>query len=146
LNQDGIQLLEFFEGNKLEAYQDSGGVWTIGRGHTEGVSPGMVITQDQSDSFFLEDRQKTEGCVGSIVSKSINENQFAAAVCFAFNVKNWMGTPLFQFLAQGNFEAAKAHWLLYDHVTVNGQKIEVDGLKARREAELALFCEPVGES
>jgi lysozyme len=50
-------LIAVFEGPpKLTAYQDSGGVWTIGRGHTRDVKPGMTITLDQSRAFFLEDQ------------------------------------------------------------------------------------------
>ena len=43
------------EGCKLTAYQDDGGIWTIGWGHTFGVKKGMVITQDQADQFFYQD-------------------------------------------------------------------------------------------
>lgn len=50
-------LIAVFEGARLEAYQDSGGVWTIGRGHTRGVVAGMVITQAQSDVYFAEDQE-----------------------------------------------------------------------------------------
>jgi len=49
-------LIAPFEGPpRLTAYQDAGGVWTIGRGHTRGVVKGMVITPAQSDLYFAED-------------------------------------------------------------------------------------------
>jgi len=41
---------------KLEAYRDSGGVLTIGRGHTHGVTAGMTITHDQAVAFLAEDQ------------------------------------------------------------------------------------------
>ena len=43
-SQTGIDLLKFFEGCELKAYQDSVGVWTIGYGHTKDVKSGMEIT------------------------------------------------------------------------------------------------------
>jgi len=48
-------LIAVFEGDRLTAYQDSGGVWTIGLGHTAGVHAGMVITEEQSLAFLEQD-------------------------------------------------------------------------------------------
>ena len=49
-------LIAVFEGEKLTAYQDSGGVWTIGIGHTKGVCEGQQITEEQAIQFFLDDQ------------------------------------------------------------------------------------------
>lgn len=46
------------EGLRLRAYADpgtGGEPWTIGYGHTRGVRPGMVITQQQALDFLAED-------------------------------------------------------------------------------------------
>ena len=48
INQAGLNLIEEFEGDELRAYADSGGVETIGYGHTGDVTPGETITQAQS--------------------------------------------------------------------------------------------------
>lgn len=50
-------LLSVLEGAepRLKAFQDGGGVWTIGRGHTKNVRPGDVITRETSRIFFAED-------------------------------------------------------------------------------------------
>ena len=37
-------LIDHYEGCPLKAYKDEAGVWTIGRGHTDGVYEGMEIT------------------------------------------------------------------------------------------------------
>ena len=42
-----LALVMFFEGCKLEAYQDQAGVWTICYGHTSGVTRGDVTTRAQ---------------------------------------------------------------------------------------------------
>ena len=40
LSKNGLQLIKKFEGCKLIAYKDSGGVYTIGYGHTKNVKKG----------------------------------------------------------------------------------------------------------
>jgi GH24 family phage-related lysozyme (muramidase) len=52
INTEGFKLLTSFEGCKLRAYDDGGGVWTIGYGHTKGVVEGMTITQAQAEQFL----------------------------------------------------------------------------------------------
>lgn len=143
---EGLSLLKKFEGCKLTAYRDGGGILTIGYGHTHGVIEGMVITQEQADKYLIEDIDSTQNDVSSMIHPSANENQFSAAVCFAFNVRGYSHTALFVLLIHGDFEEAKNHWLLYNKITIDGKKIESNGLKNRRQAELNLFCKPVGLS
>ena len=143
-NMEGEELLRTFESCRLQAYQDVVGIWTVGYGHTgQDVKPGMVISQDMAEQLFQTDIRLFCAKVESIVFSGLNDNQFSAAVCFAYNIKGWAATPLFGFLVRGDVESAKKHWLLYDKVTSAGQKIEVQGLKNRRQAELNLFCKPV---
>lgn len=47
--------LKIDEGCRLNAYQDTVGVWTIGYGHTGGVKKGDKITQEQAEKYLLED-------------------------------------------------------------------------------------------
>jgi lysozyme len=73
-------LIAVFEGCKLSAYQDSGGVWTIGIGHTEGVKQGDVITIEQARAFFVGDQ-------AALLSKvsGLPVLEGAALVSFGFN-------------------------------------------------------------
>lgn len=48
-------LLQVFEGCHLMAYRDTGGVWTIGFGHTEGVEEGQVIAMAAAYDFLRVD-------------------------------------------------------------------------------------------
>lgn len=143
-NTEGENLLRQFEGCRLNAYQDSSGIWTIGYGHTLGVDPNETISEDEAESIFQNDIAFMSSRVKQIVNAALNSNQFSAAVCFAFNVRGYAFTPLFKFLMSGDIESAKAHWLLYDKITINGQKVEVEGLRSRRQAELNLFCKALG--
>ena len=73
-------LIEVFEGCRLKAYRDSGGVWTVGLGHTKGVYEGMVITRDQAETFFAEDQAPLFALV-----KDKPMLAAAAMVSFGFN-------------------------------------------------------------
>lgn len=141
--QDGLELLKKFEGCKLTAYEDQGGKLTIGYGHTEGVKFGDIVTREEAETFLKEDIKKFSDQVSKLVCSTLNDNQFSAAVCFAFNVRGWALTPLFDLLRRGYIEQAKLHWLLYCKVYVEGNKVESRGLKNRRQAELELFSRPL---
>lgn len=138
-----LNIIKTFEGCRLMSYQDVVGIWTIGWGKSgPDIKQNMVITQVQADEFLEADLISFADRVQSIVHSSLNLNQVQAAICFAYNVRGWAATPLFGFLVRGDVESAQQHWLLYDKVTSAGQKIEVQGLKNRRQAELNLFCKP----
>jgi lysozyme len=60
LNMDydgaGMEVTETDEGLRLKAYQDSGGIWTIGWGHTgPEVHEGLVWTRDQCVEALRKD-------------------------------------------------------------------------------------------
>lgn len=50
-----IHDLKRHEGLRLTAYRDTEGVWTIGYGHTYGVTPGMRITRAEAEDLLVED-------------------------------------------------------------------------------------------
>lgn len=55
-SEEGLALTREFEGCRLEAYQDQGGVWTIGYGHTgPDVHEGLTWTQEQADEAQKKD-------------------------------------------------------------------------------------------
>ena len=57
VEQFAAALLAILEGLSLEAYQDPGGVWTIGIGHTgPDVHEGMVITLAEALALFQKDQ------------------------------------------------------------------------------------------
>lgn len=57
----GQDLTKFNEGCRLTAYQDGGGVWTIGWGHTgPDILEGLVWPQDKADAFFEVDYHNAE--------------------------------------------------------------------------------------
>ena len=74
-------LIAVFEGCKLTAYKDSGGVWTIGIGHTGfGVGEGLTITSIQAQALFEQD---SATLLTSVRGMSIPKA--AALVSFGYN-------------------------------------------------------------
>lgn len=49
------RLIRVFEGLRLTAYRDTGGVWTIGFGHTSGVKEGDTCTLEDAQAWLAED-------------------------------------------------------------------------------------------
>lgn len=81
------------EGLRLQAYPDpgtGGEPWTIGYGHTRGVRPGMVITQQQALDFLAEDMLEAVETiyrhVPAHIVDALPQACFDALVSFVFNV------------------------------------------------------------
>ena len=137
-SDSGFALTKRFEGIRLTAYPDSGGVWTIGYGHTgPGVYAGLTITQDQADIFLQSDIARAVTAVNKLVTAPINQNQFDALVDFAFNlgIASLAASTLLRYVNNGDFAAAAAQFPLWDHC--NGRILP--GLLERRQAEEQLF-------
>jgi GH24 family phage-related lysozyme (muramidase) len=137
MNAEGFALLTQYEGLRLEAYQDIGGVWTIGYGHTDGVFPGQQITQAQADGFLRADLRRFEEAVDDLVNVTLNSNQFSALVSFVYNVGEaaFANSDLRRFLNGGNLSAAANEFPRWNKVFSE----VVEGLTRRRNAERALF-------
>ncbi|MBH0371660.1 lysozyme [Salmonella enterica] len=136
-SNDGLDFIRAREGVKLAAYQDGGGVWTIGYGHTRGVKQGQVINHEQADEFLDNDLRQVESCISERVTVALNQNQFDALVSFVFNVgrQAFSDSTLLKKLNEGNYRAAAdqfTRWV-YDNDKF------VQGLYNRRVAERDLF-------
>ena len=91
VNKLGITTMHHFEGCKLTAYHCPAKVWTIGWGNTfypdkTPVKQGDVITQEQANALFETVMNNFALGVKKCLTKEVNENQFSALVCFAYNV------------------------------------------------------------
>ena len=134
----GQQFIQFWEGLRLKAYQDIGGVWTIGYGHTgPDVTPGLEITQYKAVSLMLQDLSRIEERVSEMLVSTVSQQQFDALISFAYNLGPMAlhGSTLLRFLNGGNAAAAALQFIRWDHAGA----VEVEALKRRREAEAAIF-------
>jgi lysozyme len=137
-SNEGLELTKSFEGLRLEAYQDVGGVWTIGYGHTgPDLLAGMKISQADADAMLRADLSVAVACVNRGVTEQITQAQFDALVDFCFNLGrgNFLQSSLLRKVNMGDFEGAAAQFLLW--VNAAGKKVE--GLVRRRQAERAMF-------
>lgn len=82
----GLAVLQAREGVRLTAYLDSVGVWTIGWGHTKGVTKGQKITRAQAEAFLREDIDSHAGPVLAAVKVPLADNERDALVSVAFNI------------------------------------------------------------
>lgn len=86
INAAGLEIVKSSEGLRLQAYQDTGGVWTIGRGHTPAVR-GQQITLIQADQLLAADIAWAEDAVGgATIDVPTTDNQFSAMVSETFNI------------------------------------------------------------
>lgn len=131
--QAGLNLIKRYEGCKLNAYKCPAGVWTIGYGHTSGVTDGQKITQAQADAYLISDLEKFEKKVEKYNAKySWTQNEFDALVSFAFNIGS-----IDQLTANGTRERSviAEKFILYNKAA--GKVLS--GLTKRREEEKKLF-------
>lgn len=141
-SQRGVDLIKRWEGCKLNQYLDQHGIKTIGYGHTGvDVVPGLSITPDQAEELLKNDLGTAEKGVDSLITVLLNDNEFAALVCFTFNigVNAFKMSTLRTILNQGNRKGAADQFLRWNHIA----GVESQGLTNRRIAERALFLEPI---
>ena len=82
---DAYELIKQFEGLRLEAYLCPAGIWTIGYGHTSGVSPNSFITIQAADEYLHRDVATIEMQLNKL-NLSLRQCQWDAIVSFVFNV------------------------------------------------------------
>ena len=135
----GQALTERFEGCSLTAYPDVVGVWTIGYGHTGGVTRGMSCTQAQADAWLTEDIQWAVSVVQNQVLVPLTQGQFNALVDFVFNVGGsaFARSTLLAKLNTGDYAGAAGQFQAW---VFAGGKVS-QGLLNRRIAEQEAFNE-----
>lgn len=136
-----IDIIKEFEGCRLDAYQDSVGVWTIGYGHTKGVSKGLKITQAEAETMLVEELENEYiPAVKGLVKVPLNDNELSALVSFTYNLGagNLKKSTLLRLLNQGDRKGASMQFGSW--VRAGGKVL--NGLVRRREAERNLFLKP----
>jgi lysozyme len=116
-------LIASWEGLKLAAYQDTGGVWTIGFGHTAGVKEGDTCTPEQAATWLAVD-------AAPLLALPKDEPLVAAAAYVSFGYN--LGYHTLELVLAGT--AVLTHFVHDRHGHV------LPGLVARRTAEAALIA------
>lgn len=140
-SEDGIALTKHFEGCSLTAYQDQAGVWTIGYGHTQGVTKGDICTQELADAWLETDIQAARLAIKACVDVEVSQCQFDALSDFIFNLGAWVfhSSTLLKKLNAGDYAGAADEFLRWNKVRINGVLTVSAGLTRRREAERKMF-------
>jgi len=133
----GLDLIKMHEGCRLEAYQDSVGIWTIGYGHTLSIKQGDTCTQEQAEEWLKSDVHTVENCIDKAVSVPLTQSEFDALCSFAFNLgcAALRNSTLLRKLNASDYDGAAAEFKKWDHA---GGK-QLAGLTKRRAAEAELF-------
>lgn len=142
VSEAGRRFIAQWEGDRLVAYRDTRGRWTIGRGHTgPEVVEGLRWTQAQSDEAFARDLQDEEACVNRHVNVALSQGQFDALVSFVHNVGcgNFATSSLLKKVNAQDFVGSCKEFPKWNKERVNGMLQVSAGLSNRRAAERAMF-------
>lgn len=142
MTKEGIELIKHFEGCRLEAYRCPAGVLTIGYGHTQGVTEGMTITQEEADELLKRDLLSFEVNVRGCVIPNLNDHQIDALTSFAYNVGmgNLRRSTLLRIINRGGATEEEIR-RQFNRWVYAGKKV-LPGLKRRRQAEADLYFTP----
>lgn len=137
INEAGLSLIKEFEGLSLRAYKDPVGIYTIGYGHTKGVTQNMQCTMEQANQWLQEDIKWAEKEVEKLMKScdyAFTRNQFSALTSFTFNCGP---DNLTQLTADGTRSVDEIGEKILLYTKAGGKTLP--GLVIRREAERALF-------
>jgi lysozyme len=143
-------LAKLSEGLRLQAYQDIGGVWTIGYGHTGGdVYPGLIWTEAQADAQLDADLYSFGDMLDEAVQISLLPQEKAALVDLLFNVgpgrvgarsgslvlASGQPSTILRMVNASDIDGAAAQFMAWD----KAGGLVVGGLETRRARERSLF-------
>ena len=137
IKDENLNFIREVEGFERKAYQDEGGVWTIGYGHTRGVKEGDNISTHKANMYLNTDLIIFEIQLQKLIRADLNPNQYLALLSFIYNIgaTQFADSTLLKYVNEGKFELVPDELRKWNKV--NG---EVSlGLTRRREREANLF-------
>jgi lysozyme len=137
-------IIAVFEGKKLKAYQDQGGVWTIGFGSTfnidenRKVKEGDTITEATALRWLKTITANLQADIKKLVSVPVTQNQLDSLTSLAYNIgpTAFAESTLLEMLNSGKPKIQVAdQFLRWNKV----KKVVNQGLVNRRSKERELF-------
>jgi lysozyme len=137
---NGIALIKRWEGLRLDAYQDSVNVWTIGYGSTTDVHPDDQVTEAEADLRLKADLRVAEECVNRLAPDLATQNQFDALVSFVFNLgcANLQRSTLLKLIHAEDYSGAAHEFSRWNRAGT----MVLSGLTSRRMDVRDLFLTP----
>ena len=132
----GIAAIAQREGERLTAYRDSRGFWTIGVGHLTNaffkVFPGLRITREKEMELLAHDLGEVEATINRCVKVPMTQNQFDAMASLGYNIGcgGLAHSSVVRNLNAGKINAAADAFMAWCHPSV---------LIGRRKAERIQF-------
>jgi len=144
VSRAAVDLIKRFEGYRMKAAQLPDGRWTLGYGHTMTARAGASVSEQDAEALLLYDLITVAHTVNENVYAPLNQNQFDALVCFAFNIgaENFVRSAVLRRLNEGAPLLAACEMELWRKADFEGERIVIDALVRRRSAEKALFLTP----
>ena len=137
IDQKGIDFLIEVEAARLNAYQDTKGIWTIGVGATRyqdgrRVKQGDKITKEQLNTLLHFHIKEAENDIAKLVKVPLTQNQFNALISFYHNVgiTQFRSSTLLKKLNKADYVGASKEFIRW---------IKQPELKNRRVKETELF-------
>ena len=142
-SQNAINLIKQFEGCRYHPYRDSVGLWTVVYGHLIGDGKSLpsgdnrIFTQEEIDSFLVNDLTRTESGINMLLRVPVTQNQYDALCSFCYNlgIGTFQKSTLLKDINAKMWDAA-ANDLLKFHFAGG---VSQPGLVKRRQAEHDLF-------
>lgn len=140
LSQQGMMLIQSFEGCKLTAYKPvkTEKYWTIGYGHYGAdVREGMTITQMRANELFRQDIKPIETALNKM-GINFRQEQFDALVSWIYNLglTNFKKSTMYKYIV-GDMSDVSITDQMVKWVNAGGKPLL--GLKRRRVEEANMF-------
>ena len=137
IKDENLNFIREVEGFERKAYQDEGGVWTIGYGHTRGVKEGDNISTHKANMYLNTDLIIFEIQLQKLIRADLNPNQYLALLSFIYNIgaTQFADSTLLKYVNEGKFELVPDELRKWNKVN---NEVSL-GLTRRREREANLF-------
>jgi lysozyme len=138
-SEDCVKLVASFEGFRAKAYQDQGGVWTLGYGTTKNVHEGDTCTEIEAMAWLDRDLIVADDTIRKYCTVPLNQHQWDALCSLIYNIgaSAFSKSTVLDKLIASDYGAAAEAFLLWDKVN----HVFNQGLSNRRKAERLVFLQ-----
>lgn len=151
ISDAGLEFIASIEKFRSRPYPDQGGVLTIGFGTTrignQPVTLGMELNQPVARALLRADVAAMEQAVNSVTTGilvPLKQHQFDALVSLTYNIgaAGFSASTLRAAINEGRL-VREDYFTRWSKVTVDGKKVQSNGLFLRRQREFEMFANGV---
>lgn len=144
LNEQSLDNIKKHEGWAPCTYDEN----LIGYGHkikpSDNFTDRTCISEDQGADLLKKDVAEASTCVAKMVKPELNDNEFGAITSWTYNVgcNKANKSTLVKRLNAGDKGAVCGELKKWNKATVDGVRVELEGITQRRKDECELFNTP----